>query len=199
MIGVERGTKRDQRSIERRTPNGPIPLPMRTLACITAGLALTALLLSGCNTRGAQSEFVAQALQPPDGITATDENGAVVGSEDPDDWRTAPLYTGRVLVEPAFPNPVAFGEQVTVGVTLRGFEGVPRGVRIDALRSDGQQLFEITRRPEVEQDGFFPIRFNLSAVVGEARLVRLVLFDIGRNEIVSYGDVRIDPAPDTEG
>lgn len=195
---VGRGTKRYQRSIERRTTTRPDPLDMRTLACITVGLALAALLLSGCNTRGEQSEFVAQALQPPDGITETDENGSVIGSEDPDDWRTAPLYAGRVVVEPAFPNPVAFGEQVTVGVTLLGFDGVPRGVRIDALRSDGQQLFEITRRPEVDQDGFFPIRFNLSAAVGEAGLVRLILFDIGRNEVISYGDVQIDPAPDAE-
>lgn len=196
---VGRGTKRYQRSIERRTTTRPDPLDMRTLACITVGLALVGLLLSGCNTRGEQSEFVAQALQPPDGITATDENGTVVGSEDPDDWRTAPLYAGRVAVKPAFPNPVAFGQQATIGVNLRVFEGVPRGVRIDALRSDGQQLFEITSRPEVNQAGFFSIRFNLSAAVGEEGLVRLVLFDIGRNEVISYGDVQIDPAPDVDG
>jgi len=171
---------------------------MRTLASMTAGLTLAVLLLSGCNTRGEQSEFVARALQPPDGITATDVNGRGTGAEDPDDWRTAPLYAGRVVVEPAFPNPVVFGGQVTVGVTLLGFEGVPRGVRIDALRSDGQQLFEIARRPEVDQDGFFPIRFNLSAAVGEDGPVRLVLFDIGRNEIISYGDVQIDAVPEGE-
>ncbi|NBC00602.1 MAG: hypothetical protein GVY15_07060, partial [Bacteroidetes bacterium] len=52
--------------------------------------------------------------------------------------------------------------------------------------------------PEVEQDGFFPIRFNLSAAVGEDGPVRLVLFDIGRNEVISYGDVRIDAASEGE-
>ena len=167
---------------------------MRTLAYMTAGLALAALLLSGCNTRGEQSEFVAQALQPPDGITATDENGMVVGSEDPDDWRTAPLYAGRVAVEPAFPNPVAFGELIEIRIFPNEVQGAPRGIRVDALSSDGQRLFEVERRSEV-----LPIRFNISASVGETGLVRLVLFDIGRNEVISYGDVQIDPAPDVDG
>lgn len=189
---------RHQPGIERRPSHRSEPLYMRTLGYMTAGLMLAALLVTGCNTRGEQSEFVVQALQPPGGITETDATGAVVGSEDPDDWRTGPLYVGRVRVEPAFPNPVVFGGQITVGVTLLGFEGVPRGVRIDALRSDGQQLFEIARRPEIDQDGFFPIRFNLSAAVGDEGLVRLVLFDIGRNEVISYGDVQIDPAQDAE-
>jgi len=159
---------------------------------LLGGLFVVAVLLVGCNTQAEQSEFTARALQAADGFTATDENGNVVGAEDPDDWRTAPLYGGRVVVEPAFPNPVAVGGQVTVGVTLLGFDGVPRGIRIDALRSDGQQLIEVASRPEITQDGFYPIQFNLSAAVGEEGLVRLVLFDMSRGEVVSYGDVMIE-------
>jgi hypothetical protein len=161
---------------------------------MTAGLTLAVLLLSGCNTRGEQSEFVARALQPPDGITETDENGSVVGSEDPDDWRTAPLYAGRVVVEPAFPNPVAFGELVEIRIFPTEVQRAPQGIRVEALSSDGQQLFEVASRSEV-----LPIRFNIGAAIGETGLFRLILFDIGRNEIISYGDVQIDPPPDAEG
>ncbi len=171
-------------------------MPRSFLICLAAITALVALW--GCDTRGEQSEFAAQALSGPDGFTQTDENGEIIGAEDPDDWRTAPLYEGRVIVEPAFPNPVQAGETITIGVNLLGFQGVPQGIRIDALRSDGQQTFEVERRSDIDSDGFFPITLNLFAATGEEGLTRVLLFDLGRGSIVSYGDVMIEAADSTD-
>lgn len=144
---------------------------------------LFALVALGCDSGRLQDQFAEDASRPPTGYTATDRNGGVL-DEDPDDWRTAPFYAGKVRVEPAFPNPTP-GESVTVTVSVLEFGGVQGGLYLRARQSSGALVLLDALRDDAP--GTYLMTFS-PAALARAGLVRLFLFD-ARGEIVSYGDV----------
>jgi hypothetical protein len=97
--------------------------------CMTTTFKLSVLLLflavttAGCGQDDDQKKFEQEAFQLPEGITETEGNGSIT-SEDPDDWRTAPFFQGLVFVDPAFPNPVSVGDQLSLEIEVSGIDAV---------------------------------------------------------------------------
>lgn len=147
-------------------------------------LLCTALLTGvGCDAQKLQDDFAEAANRAPSGYTSTDRTGAVQ-NEDADDWRTAPLYAGKVRVSPAYPNPTA-GETVVVAVSILEFGGLPGGLTLQAYGAGGRLVVLDVLRDT--QPGTYLLSFS-PAAIGRADLVRVFLLD-GSREFVSYGDV----------
>lgn len=161
---------------------------MKRLLLIPLLVVLAALAWAGCDTAEQQNEFEDEAFSLPSGFTRTDENGEIV-SEDTDDWRTSPVYITRVLIDPAFPNPVPPGEFVTIPVQVREFDSVQGGLE---LVSFGEN--RIPRRLDDIRDasdpGAYIFKFN-PALLGVSGLVRVFIVD-SRGGLVSYGDLLIE-------
>lgn len=154
-------------------------------------LALSLLALPGCDTNEAQDDFFFQSELPPDGITETNESGEVVGNPDPNDWRTAPAFQGSVEVMPAAPNPVqrndlvtltvqdTFGDILTGGVYVTGFDDNGRFVRLDRDEGNGP-FYSLT---------FNPTQLRIAGG-DDARLYRVRIFT-NDSRIISYGDILV--------
>lgn len=154
--------------------------------------AVLFLFGGGCditNTAANQEAFERDALQKvPSGFTEITADGTVI-SEDPDDWRTAPLYAvGRFEIgQLPFPNPYAERS----GLAFSGFaEGVGELV-LRRLQSNGvlvgldrDVLGSGTRGFSFVDDGTW---------FGNVQpgLHRLVVLD-GRGRIVTYGDIQVE-------
>jgi len=145
------------------------------------------LLLAACDTQGQQNDFVDDAGLPPSGYTATSALGEII-SEDRDDWRTAPIYAGKIRVDPAYPNP-STGQFVTVPVSILEFGGIQGGVVLRAEDNQGtlRLLDEIL---DANQPGAYIMRFS-PTVIGRTGLLRLFVFD-RLGELISYGDLRVN-------
>jgi hypothetical protein len=149
---------------------------------------LIAVLVSACDSQEQQNEFSVDASLPPKGFTETDQSG-VIKSEDEDDWRTAPLYFGKVQIAPLYPNPETV-EFVTVPINILQFDAVQSGFTLRAYDQTLDTLVLLDRMTEINGPGGYSMRFS-PAVLGRTGLVRVFVFDAA-NEIVSYGDLMID-------
>ena len=149
-----------------------------------SGLVLLVLLVAGCDQDDQQRTFADDARRVPAGFTETDNGGRVL-STDADDWRTAPLFAGRVALDPAFPNPsTAPGSSLTV--SLLTFGAVSGGVQLRGIDASGNSVLLATLR---ETDpGTFLGPFNPLGL--GAGLRRVFLFDAG-GQLISYGDVHV--------
>ncbi len=147
---------------------------------------LFGLLVSACDSQKQQNDFEEDAGRPPSGFTSTDADG-VVGSEDEDDWRTAPIYFGKIRIDPAYPNP-SFGQFVTVPVSIQEFDAIQGGLVLRADDGSGslRLLAEILNS---SQPGAYVLRFS-PAILGRTGLIRLFVFD-RLGELVSYGDISL--------
>jgi hypothetical protein len=159
------------------------------LSCKIRLIALAAVLLvaGGCDSNDAQDAFLDEAAAPPAGITETTARGEVVSAPDEDDWRTAPLYRGRVRVSPAFPNPTSQTGQVTLTTSILFSDSVRGGFSVRARRSDG--VLVVLDELAATAPGNYALTFN-TATLGRAGLVRLFVLDL-TGEIISYGDLLI--------
>lgn len=153
---------------------------------IPPGLILV-LLFSGCDSQKQTEEFEKDAGLPPFGFTRTDEGGSVL-SEDEDDWRSAPLFLGKVRVYPAYPNPVGSGV-VTVPVSVLEFDGVGGGVVLRAKDNSGR-LMILDEVIDASDPGAYVFQFS-SVLLARTGLVRLFVLD-RRGELLSYGDLKIE-------
>lgn len=149
-------------------------------------LAVGLLLAVGCDTQNLQRDFAEEAALPPRGFTET-LDGRTFVSEDPDDWRTAPVYAGVVRVDPAYPNP-ATGGTVTINLSVTVSNAVRSPLVLRANDPAGRFL-RLDEVRNVGSPGFYAFTFN-PAMLGQSRLVRLYVFD-GAGEIVSYGDLQL--------
>lgn len=159
----------------------------RLLRCALL-VVLTLLVGGGCDTAEQQNEFEDDAFSMPSGFTRTDKNGQIV-SEDTDDWRTAPVYSTRVLIDPAFPNPTAPSEFVSIPVSVREFNSIQGGLELVSYDENGipRRLDEIR---DARDPGAYVFTFN-PGLLGVQGLVRVFIVDT-RGALVSYGDLFID-------
>lgn len=153
---------------------------------VPAGLLLL-LLLAACDSQKQTEEFERDAGLPPSGYTRTDEYGLVL-SEDADDWRSAPLFLGKVRVDPAYPNPVATGV-VTVPVSVLEFGGVGGGLVLRAKDNSGR-LMILDEVFDATSPGAYVFQFS-AVLLARTGLARLFVLD-RRGELVSYGDLKIE-------
>jgi len=149
--------------------------------------------VSGCDSAEQQSRFVEEASQPPSGIAQTDDQGNVI-QDDPDDWRTSPLYATRFAVlQIPFPNPTRAGESMSFSFRVYGFNVIPGGVYLVGFTNTGRRVVLATE-PGASSDGVFFLTFTPSVLYEGTfgGLRRVFLFD-GRSELITYGDVQVLP------
>ncbi|MCC5932927.1 MAG: hypothetical protein LAT75_06990 [Candidatus Cyclonatronum sp.] len=165
---------------------------------IWLALALGSVTLLSCSsTDDAQRDFEREAFRTPSGITETDASGNIISS-DPDDWRVGPLFAGFVEVQqPAYPNPTT-GQIVTIEMLITGL-GAVNGLDVLTLddRNFFKRLFFDERRPlpvGFTQIIINPVQFapgGSGTISGARGLHRVFVFD-GRENLITYGDIRVD-------
>lgn len=155
-------------------------MPVRIIALLCLAV------LASCDTADLQEDFLEEARQQPADITVTSPGGAVLEVDD-DDWRTAPLFVGKVIVEPAFPNPVTSG-LVTIPFRVFQFDDVRGGIFIRAFNGSGD-LITLGESLDTSSPGVYTITIN-PAVLNTVGLHRIFVQDF-LGEIVSYGDIQI--------
>lgn len=158
----------------------------RVRASIAVVLSVALLGLAACDSQGQQDEFAEDASAPPRGFVRT-EDGSEIISEDLDDWRTAPVYAGRISIRPAYPNPVEVDDFVTIEFNITAFGSVRAPLHLRAVR-DGR-LVSLESIDEAADPGSYAFTFS-AALLGRSGLHRVYIFDSG-GEIVSYGDVMV--------
>lgn len=142
--------------------------------------------LAACDGQRLQESFAEEARRTPSGITRTSAQGAVAERDD-DDWRTSPVYAGRVRVSPAFPNPVTQVSFVSVPVTVLDFSGVQGGLSLHAYDTGGR--LRMLASQLATAPGTYVLSFA-GASLGRIGLTRVFVLD-GRGEILSYGDIEL--------
>jgi len=158
-------------------------------------LFFTFIVFYGCTQNDAQREFEEQAFTFDDNITQTNGSGQIVeDNEDPDDWRTAPFFSGLVFVDPIFPNPVLTNDRLTLNILITGNDAVS-GLRIYSYPgfSRPRVVYDDIRRPL--PPGTISVSLNpldLTPTPESAPgIYRLVVLDANEN-VITYGDVRIE-------
>lgn len=156
---------------------------------VTGLLAL--FLAAGCAKSDDQKDFEDQAFGTPQGITATDANGAIQSS-DPEDWRISPLYQGRVsITSPAYPNPVAINSQLYIIINILGIEAI-QGLEIYVYKTPGQSLNLVRSYDQSSiSEGDMTIILNPAGFSGTGGLYRVLIYDNQEN-LVTYGDVMVE-------
>ncbi|MEX2399549.1 MAG: hypothetical protein WD423_02175 [Rhodothermales bacterium] len=152
-----------------------------------AAVGLVLCALSGCDAHEQQDAFAEEASRPPENITRVSESGEVL-EVDEDDWRTAPLYRGEILVDPAEPNPVATGGFVAIRVSVTVFNAVQAPLRVETLRDNRLRTLDVI--DQASDPGAYVFSFPASEI-GSRGLHRIFVFD-GVGELVSYGDVMVE-------
>ncbi|MEX0746553.1 MAG: hypothetical protein WD275_01050 [Rhodothermales bacterium] len=143
--------------------------------------------LAACDTTSRQDEFAEEASGVPAGIARTTEGGEII-SDDKDDWRTAPVFGGKISLRPAYPNPVPVEGFMTVPLTITAFREVQAPLTVKVPR-DGL-LFTLDVINQAAEPGAYIFQFA-AAHIGTRGLRRLFIFD-GTGELVSYGDVQVE-------
>ena len=157
-------------------------------------LAVLALLLAlpACDTNEQQDEFFLDSELPANGVTRTDETGAVLDADE-DDWRVAPAFRGAVEVEPAYPNPVARNGLVTLVIQDTFDDAVVGGLSVRGFRNN--DLAQPLTLAVDESAGptyiltFNPTQLRVSAG-DEAQLFRVRVFTQDLR-LVTYGDIQV--------
>lgn len=162
-------------------------------------IILLSLVWSACDSGDAQRAFESDAAMPPAGITQTDGDGNVIGEPDPDDWRTAPLFSS-ITVHPVYPNPVQPGYSGTVAVPVSvPFTNVVAGglyLSIYDPRHPERGIPVLDHIPPGAIFEYVELRFTRSELqtrlqLADARgLYRLYVED-SAGRLISYGDLEV--------
>jgi len=146
------------------------------------------LVASGCDSHGQQDEFADDASAVPAGFVRT-VDGTEILEDDLDDWRTAPLYAGKVSIRPAYPNPAAVDDFATVPFSVTAFNAVVAPIQLKARREGTGPLITLETIDRAGDPGSYAMTFS-AARLGRTGLHRLFLFDAA-GELVSYGDLMV--------
>src|SRR5690606_4099136 len=133
-----------------------------------------------------QETFLDEAQAEPSGFTRTDQSGGIEAL-DGDDWRTSPLFTGRVIVDPAYPNPTN-GGIVTLPFRILQPNEVAGGVYVRAFDADGN-VIALGEQIETSGPGLYVVTIN-PALLGPTGLHRLFVTDVF-GDLISYGDLDV--------
>lgn len=163
---------------------------------------LGVFIFAGCSKSDEQKEFENQAWNLPDNYTST-VDGVSVKNKDPDDWRISPQYQSLIRIGETYtlphPNPLAFNyvPGLTLDIDVGNIQTLSR-VEVNVLDLDAPNPL---RQLKVQTVSSTPtlITFTLpgeliSASTGGSNasdLYRLIIYD-GRNNIISYGDVKVE-------
>ncbi len=156
---------------------------------------LALLILGGCDADNGQSDFRVAAGAIPSGIFRTDDGMTPLnGENDPDDWRTAPIYatSGFVVNRRASPNPARIAASEVVTIEVLTTAGIPGGLQLVARDGTGGRI-ALSAFESIPGGGFQTYAFFVSEILGAqaGELWRLILFD-NRGEPVTYGDLLIE-------
>jgi len=146
---------------------------------------LATVLGVGCDSSEEQNQYAVDAGRPAEGYTETNGNGEVV-SDDPDDWRVAPFFIGKIDVEPARPNGVQSG---LAFIPLRVLSpGVVSRLSLRVRLEDGRLDF-LAEILDASTVGAYEFTFSGGQLPGKG-LHRVFVFD-ALGEIVTYGDILV--------
>lgn len=146
------------------------------------------LFVTACDSQGEQDDFAADASATPSGFVRTID-GSEILDDDLDDWRTAPIYAGKVSIRPAYPNPAAFQDFATVPFSVTAFNSVVAPVQLKARRDGNGPLITLETIDQAGDPGSYAMTFS-AARLGRTGLHRLFIFDAA-GELVSYGDLMV--------
>lgn len=169
---------------------------MRT--CRLIAILSAALLLVSCSsTDDAQRQFENEAFGLPTNFTETDASGNII-SEDPNDWRISPLFSGVVEVnQPAYPNPTA-GQNVRIELLILSLTPV-NGIYVRTyIENQFARTLTFDERVPLPQ-GFISLEFDprlfdpsgSNTISGARGLHRVYIFD-NRENLITYGDVKVE-------
>ena len=151
-------------------------------------LLLFIVLPIACDSTNEEEEaFQDAAFSEPEYFTETTESGEITFF-DSDDWRVAPAYFERLVIDPAFPNPVSVGKSVAIPIRVRLSDTVRGG--LDLVSYDTNRIPRLLDRVEsARSPGAYVLRFTPS-VLGVTGLVRVYVVDTAGG-LISYGDIMI--------
>lgn len=192
--------KQTNHSCHSRTANicSSIPPAFSRAPAVLSVLFMFTMVFTSCGQNDDQRAFEEQAFSLAENITETDPSGKIV-TEDPDDWRTAPFFQGLVFVNPAFPNPVLVSDRLDINVEITGIEAVS-GLRVVVLLESGptiefKPLYTSSEQPlppGLTVASINPVELGRFNTVESARGIhRIILLD-NRENVISYGDVRVE-------
>ena len=147
--------------------------------------------LNSCTNNDAQRQFVNEAYAPAEGITEVDNQRNVI-SNDSDDWRVSPIYSGLVNIEPPYPNPVDYSN---VAELVIDFNGAPlsSSVQLRFINFNGDPVLidqqDVTGEFELISFRIDSRLFGNSVELAEG-IHRLLIFD-GAQRLITYGDIQI--------
>lgn len=169
---------------------------IRKVALPLSLLLAAGLFLNSCSKSDDQRRFEDRSQAEPAGITEMTADGhAVEDRADPDDWETAPMYSGLIEVEtPAWPNPVSFNSNLRIDLYLYGVDNLNR-IEVYAFEFPGQ-LYGISSLDLSSSSSLVTINLNADAIAtssgaGASGIYRLLLYD-GRENLITYGDVLVE-------
>lgn len=156
---------------------------------------LLAILISGCGRDSDQEQFEREAFGQPENFTRTSSSGEIL-SEDPDDWRIAPMFQGFIDVnQPPFPNP-STGTRFRMELLITGLESI-NGVEVYARDEFGRpfRIYTDQRRPlppGITELMIEPSWLTTTGLYSNAiGLHRIFIYDANGN-MITYGDLKVE-------
>lgn len=164
---------------------------------------VTIFLLAGCSKSDDQRRFENRALSDPEGITEMNIDGNRVenGEYDPGDWETGPVYAGQIEVEtPAWPNPVPLNSNLSINLDIIYPPGNLSGIEVFTFQFAEHRPTHIATVEQHElTGGLVTINLNPQTIAGtpgagtgSSNMYRILLYDDGQRNLITYGDVRIE-------
>ncbi len=169
----------------------------RSIYSVLTLLCVLMLFASCSNTDDAQRDFENDAYRLPSGFTETDAQGNVI-NEDPDDWRVSPMFAGFVEIDrPAYPNPTT-GPTISLEILITGIGSV-NGIDVYTFdENDRLKLLWFDERMPLpvgfSQILIDPVQFapgGSGTISGARGLHRVLVFD-RRNNLITYGDIKVE-------
>ncbi|SHF64567.1 hypothetical protein SAMN05443144_11169 [Fodinibius roseus] len=169
---------------------------------------LSAFICMGtaCSKSDDQKKFEEEALRLPENITETDAGGKInENKKDPDDWRISPRYSGLITIgEPLtqlpYPNPLPFNQKLTLQIDLRSIQNLSR-IEIYVLDlSASNPLVPLAQQAITSTPALIEFKLEGQLISGSPGgsdaedLYRILIYDGGGRNLISYGDVRIGQA-----
>jgi hypothetical protein len=166
-------------------------------------LFFAGLLLVGCSKSNDQRDFENEANTTPQNFTETNNQGDVI-SADPDDWRVSPMYRGLISIgvgisdsQPPYPNPLSFNQNLTVNIYINNIETLNR-IEIFTFEIPSELNGPFAPVNNISSPTLETISLSGEFISGSsggsqaAGLYRVLIYD-GRQNLITYGDVKINP------